>query len=341
MGNYRVIWATLPPARAFVLDEADHVFEIMNDCSLREVGFLRGRSQTWRASRWAALAFHPVLERAVFLTESGIAITVTDFAGNRFWAQDGGVVAVLYASDGNSVWTCEKIDPKQLRLALYHAESGGLIAERPFADELYDSSVSLMNLPQGNSVLMELAAGQDGVMVFLLTFDGGIQARKLFPGHSHILPAFHPNLDRLLVLENDENLYYAYAWPELSLIAKQREYTKEEWVMEGNSELFPGYHMIYLQNDLAVTQSANYRFYLFDPVRMERIEELVIEGFEPVPTREVYPRLDDDTLFSTVLCFHRHGDFLVAATLKEAKTRALIVFKEEELLKQLGRRVGI
>ena len=124
LGNYHIVRSALPSARAFVLDEADRVFEIMSDCSLREAGLLRGRSQARQASR---VAFHPILERAGFLTEGGMAIT-------------------------------------------------------------------------------------------------------------------------------------------------------------------------------GFAQSMNYRFYLFDLIKMERIEELVIDGFEPAPTREMYPRLDDDTLFSTVLC---------------------------------------
>ena len=322
-GHYSFCHNPQQSARMYVLNENNHIFEIMPDYSLREAGALHLLTKKKQISY---MAFHPSQEHTVFLTEEGMA--AADFAENILWKHAGDIVALLYAPNGNSVWLCERADKTHLKITLHDANNGTLLSECLFEDTLYESSVSFQNLPQGEGVLMQLAAGQDGVSVFLLTFEEGIQTRELFPKCCNIMPTFSPDMTRLLTLENDEMLYYTYTWQELEPLAQQRDFTEEEWEDE---EVSPGYEMLCLSNDLAITQSANYRYYLFDLVKMKRLEEVIIEGFEPLPTREVFPRLDDDTLYSTVVLFCRQGQFLVAKTDTRAKTQALMIFDETGL----------
>ena len=333
-GTYQFIPSALADARSYVLDENEHVFEIMPDCLLRNAGFLCGLKKNQHSSY---VSFHPQNEVAAFLTESGM--DVYDFQGNQIWGMNGQVIALLFSPDGEELWIVERINQKRLLVSVVEAYSGMENTIVEVEDSLYDSGIRLQNMPYGNGVLMELSAGQDGVIVLSLTDDGTLGAKtkvkELFPGHSHILPEFNPNSDRLLTLENDKNLYYSYTWEDLSLVSKQLDYPDHMRIEDSDNDFYPGYQMIYLSNNLAITQSANYRFYLFDPVRMERIEEVVIAGFEPLPTYEVFPNLNDETLYSTVTYFARHGGFLAAITGPGAKKQALIIFKEDDLLQQI------
>jgi hypothetical protein len=327
-GEYRFIPSAVPTANAYVLDDTDRVFEIAPDCSLKEAGFLRDRAKSKHQS---SVSFHPRGTLAAYITETGMA--VSDLHGNRMWEINTPVAGLLFSENGEALWIAQKPNAKRIRVSIVCARSGTENAVLEMPDPLYDSGVQLQNMPQGDGVLMELAAGQDGVAVFLLTGfgtpGGAILAKELFPKVSNILPAFSPYMTWLLTLENDEQLYYAYSWPGLSLVARQRDYTDE--VRENDEEAYPGYSMIFLRNGLAITQSASYRFYLFDPMKMERLSEIVIAGFEPLPVREVFSHTNDEAPYSILDSIARHGGFLAAKTAREAKSQALLIFREDDL----------
>ncbi|WP_240421941.1 hypothetical protein [Paenibacillus periandrae] len=86
-------------------------------------------------------------------------------------------------------------------------------------------------------------------------------------------------------------------------LLKEQNQLEEDQDDEG-SDMNPGYEMLYLKNGLAVTQNMNDRFFLFDPSQMERIEELVFAGYEPVPTNTVFQNLNEETsLYSQISSF--------------------------------------
>ena len=74
---------------------------------------------------------------------------------------------------------------------------------------------------------------------------------------------------------------------------------------------------------------------LFGLEKMERLEELVIEGFEPVSTKEFFPNLNYESLYSPIVMFERFGDLLVAKTGKHIKNQALVLISEDELTKAI------
>ena len=141
------------------------------------------------------------------------------------------------------------------------------------------------------------------------------------------MPTFRPDGERLLTLETNESLFYQYSWPDAKLVAKQRDFNETD-----DDEAIPGYYIVYLKSGLVVVQSANSRLYLFDPAKMERLTELVIEGFAPVPINEAFPGLKDKALYSPIGSFERFGDILVATTGRHVKNQAMLLFSEDDLI---------
>ena len=318
----------VPPGwRKFVYDSESRVFEIVDDFELRACGKLEGIASQTGAS---GVSFHPQRELAAFVTEEGMA--VSDFHGNYLWEYKAPVAAVLFSRSGDEVWIAENTDSKKLFISLVDTESGMENSANTMDDPLYNSFLALYHAPE--TVLLELSAGQDGCEIWELDdTDSATQYRVVFPSYSHIMPAFRPDGKRLLTLENDEQLFYSYSWPGMSLVARQRRHTEKGGADE---EAAPGYSIVYLNNGLAVVQSESGRLYLLDPEKMERLEELVIAGFEPVPIHEVFPNLSDDgngPLFSPIEIFGRLSDVLVAITNKRAKNKAIVLLSEDELVK--------
>ena len=290
----------------FVYDHENRVFEIEDDFNMRPCGKLDGVVAKGSIGR---VSFHPRKELAAFTTEGGMA--VSDFCGNRLWEYEAPVAALLFSRSGDEIWIAENIDKEKLLVSVVDAESGMENSANTMEDSLYESSLSLCHAPQ--TVLLELAAGQDGCEIWELDDTNAAMSRRVvFPDYWHIMPAFHPDGKRLLTLENSELLFYSYTWPDAAIVAKQREFTEAE--REGD-ETYPGYSIVYLKNGLAIVQSCTDRLYLFDPKKMERLEELVIEGVEPVQV------------------FTRFGDVLAATTNRNVKNQAIALFAEDELIK--------
>ena len=325
-GTYHMLYHVPAGWRKFVYDAGNRVFEIMDDLTLRPCGSLVGLADKCSIS---GVAFHPCKELAAFVTDNGMA--VSDFHGNRLWEYHKKVAALLFSRDGDELWIAEIIDSNTLFISVVDVESGMENSANTMEDPLYESHLSLAHGP--DCVLLQLAAGQDGIELWRLDDrESALRREVVFPHHCHIMPAFRPDGRRLLTLEKDEGLFYSYTWPEAELLAKQQDFAFDD------EELCNNYCIIYLQNGLAIVQSASDRFYLLDLDKMERLEELVIEGFAPVPTNVIYPRLkDDESLCSPIVLFERLGDLLVAKTDERWKEQAMVLLREDEVIRQIRR----
>jgi hypothetical protein len=197
------------------------------------------------------------------------------------------------------------------------------------------SGLRLGDMPGADAVTLELGAGQDGVRLWeLANRDGGIAAREMFPGGSCITPAWRHDGKRLLTLDIDGRTYLCFSYPALERLPTQGQ----AGIGDGEPPAL-GYEMLWLTDDTAVVQSGDYRFWLFDPVGMQRLQEVVVNGWEPVPTCEAFPRLQDEIApFSVIESWGRVGDLLLATTLGGWRNPALLVFTESELVAQLAAR---
>ena len=313
--------------RRFIYDSENRVFEIMDGLDIRPCGELIGFAGQRRIG---GVSFHPNKELAAFVTEDGM--TVSDFHGHRLWDYKAPVTTLLFSRSGDELWIAEKFNSEKFLISVVDIESGMEISANTMEDPLYDSHLRLSHAPE--SVLLELAAGQDGCEIWELDdTDATMRYHEVFPNHCHIMPVFSPDGKRLLTMENDERLFYSYTWPGAEIITRQRDFTEAELEEE---EAMPVYSMVLLKKGLAVVKSALNRLYLFDTDRMERREELVIEGFEPAPANEFSPNLSDKLPYIPIERFERYCDVLIAVTSKDAKNHALAIINEAEATSNLS-----
>ena len=95
-----------------------------------------------------------------------------------------------------------------------------------------------------------------------------IFSRELFPGCSYILPAFIPDMTKIITLENDYQLYASFTWPNMVPITRQKLVDLED------ESLIPGYDLIYLKNNLAITQNGYGEHFLFNTIKMMRLRKI-------------------------------------------------------------------
>ena len=80
----------------------------------------------------------------------------------------------------------------------------------------------------------------------------------------------------------------------------------------------------------------NYRHFLFDPVKLKRIDEIAFQGYEPVPANQIYKNLKDEhTLCSRIVYFDRTGNILTAQTSDKDNEPVTIFIDEDMLINQI------
>ncbi|MHC6202466.1 hypothetical protein ACYULU_04640 [Breznakiellaceae bacterium SP9] len=330
-GEYWFCARNNPAPNTFLYDRNHQIYRVDRDFELRQCGFF---SKEANPELGSTISFHPFLNEAVFVMNADPhtqgrgsicgSLAKGDFAGNILWKREGKFSAVLFSRDGAKIWAAENLDDEHLKLSVFDSQNGDILASKAFNDEMFQSDLSLSDIPCSDDVTLELAAGQDGITVYAFSYEADtIAIREMFPHTSCITPAWHPEGKKLLTLENDEYVYYQYSYPTLAVLTRQEDIDFED----DDDNIRPAYEMVFLQGGLAVTQSAAYRLFLFDPDKMERIAEIVIAGFEPVPTNEVFPRLKEDTApYSLIANFSRIGEIFIAKTGAEAKKQAVFLF---------------
>jgi hypothetical protein len=329
-GEYQFCARNNPTPNTFLYDQNHQVYRINWDFKLRHCGFF---SKKANPEVGCSISFHPFVNEAVFVMNAYISDTERggnicgslakgDFDGNILWQREGKFSAVLFSRDGAKVWAAETLDDEHLSLSVFDTQSGDLLATTALDDDMLQSELSLSDIPGSDDVTLELAAGQDGIKIYALSHEADkVAVREMFPHTSCITPAWHPEGQKLLTLENDEHVHYQYSYPKMEVLSQQKSVDLED------ENSIPGYEMVFLQGGLAVTQGATFRLFLFDPDKMERLYELVIKDFEPVPTNVVFPRLQEDTEpYSLIANFSRVGEMFIAKTGAEATRQAVFVF---------------
>lgn len=163
----------------------------------------------------------------------------------------------------------ERINKERLLISVYATANGQKLAYLVVHDELSESYIRIRDIPYADAVLIELAAGQDGIVVMKFTYKNNvIFSRELFPGCSYILPAFIPDMTKIITLENDYQLYASFTWPNMVPITRQKLVDLED------ESLIPGYDLIYLKNNLAITQNGYGEHFLFNTIKMMRLRKI-------------------------------------------------------------------
>ena len=320
-GIYRYVARNNIADFTFLYDMASRVYHLDLDCELKNAGILHPETQL----EYNKISFHPSSRNAAVILKDN-SIAVSDFGGNLLWEKPGLFESLMMSNDGSFIWAIEKLDKEHLRISIINSISGSLLNSYEMDDELYDSTPRISDIPHSDHVILELAAGQDGICLCECEFINVISLKKIFPHHSYITPAWSPDGSKMFMLENDGQTYAHFSYPQYELLSEQSNIDFDD------EDLCPGYNMIYLKNGIVITQNANYCHFIFDPVKMERVDEIVFRDYEPVPTNQIYKNLKDDTtLYSRITYFDRIGDLLVARTDNKDEDQTIFFINEDTI----------
>jgi len=183
-------------------------------------------------------------------------------SGKRVHRIPAGSDSVLFGSDG-LLWTCvigglvQIFEPKQWKS----------VARLEFEDPYGGSFVHLFPHTDDGSVVIWIAAGQDGQAIFWARHRKGKIDVEMFPELSDTAPrALNPWLEEFLVVSEGELQLYDYprgplkgrlVWPE------EEEYGLAECV-------------VYVDEDRAVVSSLDDRLFLIDVDKMRIIDPVTI-----------------------------------------------------------------
>lgn len=215
-----------------------------------------------------SITFHPTDNKYSIISKSE-SLVAYNFNGEKLWEHSGNFQVISFVNKGNIIWAVERINKERLLMSVYASANGQKLAYLVVHDELYDSYIRIRDIPYADAVLIELAAGQDGIVVMMFSYkDKIIFPYELFPDRSYILPTFTPCMEKIITLENDQQIYATFAWPNMAPITRQKPVDQED------ESLIPGYDLIYLKNNLAITQNGYGEYFLFNTVNMIRLRKI-------------------------------------------------------------------
>lgn len=267
-----------------------------------------------------SITFHPTDNKYSIISKSESLIAY-NFNGEKLWEHSGNFQVISFVNEGNIIWAVERINKERLLISVYATANGQKLAYLVVHDELYDSYIRIRDIPYADAVLIELAAGQDGIVVMKFTYKNNvIFSQELFPGCSYILPAFIPDMTKIITLENDYQLYASFTWPNMVPIARQEPLGEED------VSFIPGYEFIYLKNSLAIIQNADGECFLFDPVKMIRLRKITFYFKEASPHQKRH-------IFTSKLeSLSRLGNLLVAYSTDTMGKHVMLLMDESSII---------
>lgn len=299
----------------FLYDNEKYVYHLSENFKLKHVGKLHDTCMP----SYGGVSFHPEKYQVGFLTKDK-SISVCDFNNNLLWEKKGEFTCVIFSSDGELLWACEEIDSENIKIWVFNSQNGDVYSVYNLNDDLYDSRLNLSDIPNSKNIILQLAAGQDGVLLYELSLlDEEINARVMFGNVSYITPAFKFDGLKFLTLDNDDFTLAHFSFPDLKPLSIQNDIDFDD---EDSS---PSYSMIYLKNDFFIVQSSEYCLYLIDTIKMEVLSEIVL-------TKDVVnPLKDDNSLYSEILSLDRVGDVLIATTVDDH----ILLFSENDFTEEI------
>ncbi|EPS0030215.1 hypothetical protein ACVBCQ_001815 [Escherichia albertii] len=305
----------MPGEHIYVYDTGLKLYQVTPSLELIKVGSI---SEDIRKSE-QSITFHPTDSKYSIISKSD-SLVAYNFNGEKLWEHSGNFQIISCVNNGNIIWTVERINKERLLISVYATENGKKLASLVVQDELSESYIRIMDIPYADAVLIELAAGQDGIIVMMFSYiDKIIFLHELFPGCSYILPAFTPCMKKIITLENDHQIYATFAWPNMAQIIRQVPVDKED------ESLIPGYDLIYLKNNLAITQNGYGEYFLFDTVKMMRLKKINFYIKETSPHQTSY------IFTSQIKSLSRLGHLLAAYSTNTEGKHVMLLIDESSI----------
>lgn len=321
--------------RTLLLDAEGTVREVVDD-TLRECGYRLDRPEGEVVA---------TLHRDLLVVAENDGLRCRDISsGEERWVSPLRAEEVCLSQDATLVWVVERLDPEHLALHCLDASDGDTIARGALKDPFFPSvtrlhAVAVTTTPGAQQMMLDLGGGQDGIGSWLLTLTQGvgrkrIRATELFPRQDRALVAWSPSGRRALVWDNDDYRHLSCDWAGVKPVV----------TVEGDPEVFAevegvGFWETFLTEDLALVQSGDARIWGFDPAALTLGRELEVEGFPPVPGREIFD-VDTDETYAPFPFRDRSGRHLVLTTwARHDGNRQTVVVRIEDIVAALAVRL--
>lgn len=237
----------------------------------------------------------PTGDAVVLATDRALACVGLD--GVERWRVRGRFHACQLV--GDELWAISRVDRHHVELAAHDPATGKVDLTLPLEDPRADASFVLCEHPLPHTVLVWVAAGQDGQHAVLVTNEGvGLKAFPVPPDDA-LPPAFTPAGDAYLAADADR--LELRRWPSGEVLDElpwdDRDDDDDDdgsCVIAGEHDDPAGSHVDVLPGGFGCWASSNGRLYLLDLGELYVIDELTIEGHPLRPVRERFPRLASD-----------------------------------------------
>jgi len=224
--------------------------------------------------------------------------------GSPAW-MTGGYTDCQFDVSGTYLLCAANASEDHVEIQLRETDRWSVVSRAVVADPFGASLASFHSTARPDTCALWLAAGQDGQCVFWVMRDGGSLRATIEPCLKNTVPpVFSPSGDEFLSVDELGTALQRYRYPPAELLGVcESPY--------GADDPF-GTSLCYLDNSRALACSSNGRIAVVDTRSMRAVGELAIEGHEPRPTEEYYPRLAGDRSLRTDISYiERVGDYLI------------------------------
>jgi hypothetical protein len=197
------------------------------------------------------------------------------------------------------------VSEDNVEIQLRETDRWSVVSRAVVEDPFGASSASFHSTTRPDTWALWLAAGQDGQCVFWVMRDDSSLRATIEPCLENALPpAFSPSGGEFLTIVELGRALERYRYPPAELLGVCESPYGADDPFETS--------VCYLDNSQALACSTNGRIAVVDTRSMRVVEELAIEGHEPRPTKEYYPRLiGDSSLCTDISYIARVGDYLI------------------------------
>ena len=268
-------------------------------------------------SKIRAVCPHPAGQHLAWVDGKTGLLAVQEFHGSRLveiappqvrektpvWVQRG-FDDCCYSEDGRFLWTIAPLNSEDVVVQLYEAETGATMDRATLKDPFCGSSCSFHHTGRPDLTSLWLAAGQDGQQVYWLKRTrGGLSCAPEAKLKNTIPPVFSPKGKQLLVV-NEEQAICKFDFPAMRQVGSPLESGDEDNPFVTS--------LCYLNDRKALAGTNEQRIFVVDTARMKVEAEVSLEGHEPRPIGEYYPRLAKERGLGTdISYFARLGDVVV------------------------------
>lgn len=265
-----------------------------------------------------SIAFSPNHGLLAYITDSDLFIL--DYEKNELVYTEKAKFKAAYFSQQNLCWVVEKIDREWVKIKVYAINTWELIQSVLLEDIYIDSEYIIDEWCDENTVLLWMAAGQDGQSTFLLSLkspSNEINIEK-FSIENTIPPVWNTSKTELAFTD------------ETALTIVDISTKKIKNIITYPSDfLFAG--SVFYLNEQELVRVAENGVHLINTYRSS-IKEIIIKGHEPRPISYYYPTIkDDDSCIIDIDFIEQIGDYLIGhvtdARKKENYRYYALIFK--------------